>query len=493
MARIVRTILDQFDVTCDVVFPPLKQRAVSKLKKMLSPFRSMGRLLMEWMVIRSSDFQGAKRNLPATPIVLIDTFAIPGHVQSDRYYPGLYTLAGEQRNRIRFVPQFLEMSLGQLLTAVRQLRERPQKYLIKEDYISWLDIFWCFGHWYRLKKIHLENTVYQGIEVSTLIQDELASRIAYRCALRGLLNYRFSRALKQNGVAVDQSIDWFENHPLDRGWNAGFTTFFPEIKTIGYTGFFPAGQSYRPTTEEYQAGILPNTHMLIGEGYVADMKEFFPDCLVKLGPALRYTDLPTIRVAKDKVSSIGASSILVALPYYRSMCLAVLNTITELAQNNPDWKFVIKAHPAQPLETLGFYDPLHGKGLGKDQSKDMRKNRLDNIQVSEDSISTLLQDSIAMIAGAQASTIVEAAAVGVPTIIISDKTNSEEIAIPSVLSEQLYEVCGSVSGAQQAIDGILRQILVDRDNMVAMAKDFRAKCFYPVSTHSVEAMLFNRT
>ena len=41
----------------------------------------------------------------------------------------------------------------------------------------------------------------------------------------------------------NQLADWFENQVIDKGWNAGFNKFYPEVKSVGYSGQFPS-QNY---------------------------------------------------------------------------------------------------------------------------------------------------------------------------------------------------------------------------------------------------------
>ena len=468
LANEIRGLLKVFNIDAPVFGPSAPHEITNRIQRWISPFRSMARLLLEWCVIRTTALAGGNRQSIHHPIVLIDTFAIPGFVDNDRYFPHLYELSGEFKPRLRFAPQFLEMSLGQLRRAAQTLRKQTDKYLLKEDYIRPRDLLWCFGHWRRIKTLPLKNTRYLDIELKQLIVAEIRSRSAFRCALRGLVNYRFAKALSRAGVPIAKSIDWFENHPLDRGWNAGFNTFFPDINTVGYTGFFPAGQSYRPSAREYEAGILPKSHSIIGDGFRADMSEFFAGCAIEPGPALRYLRLPSIpkRVGQH-------TAILVAMPYYRSMCIEVMRTVVELAAGHEGWEFVVKTHPAQPLDAIGFNAAEFPS----------------NIKVSDKTIAALLQQSAIMVSGAQASTIIEAAAQAVPTVIISNTSVTDEVSIPSSLAVELYQVCYDPAEAEQAIQSAMHKVLEDRDKLIALAEQFRRQSFYPVNDQTIGGLL----
>ena len=35
-------------------------------------------------------------------------------------------------------------------------------------------------------------------------------------------------------------MNWFENQPMDKGWNLGFNSFYKESINLGYRGLVPA-------------------------------------------------------------------------------------------------------------------------------------------------------------------------------------------------------------------------------------------------------------
>ncbi len=453
------------DRTVRVTGPSAFKWLDGRARSLLSPLRSIWRLTREWRAARGA---ATRAPLPADAI-LVDTFAIPGYVERDRYYPGLLEQAGAARDRLRFVPQFFNMTPAQIRESAGQLG--ADRYLVKEAWLGWQDLAWCFGHLFRLHRALPARATFRGLELAGLVREDVHRRLGFRCAVRGLMNYRFARALHEAGARPSLVVDWFENHPMDRGWNAGFNRWFDSVPRAGYTGFYPAGMSYRPTEGERRAGILPPRFLLIGEGFCADMGEFLADCPWSPAPAFRYPEWSAARET-CKNDADGTDRILVAMPYYEAMCVAVLESVARIQALRPDWYFVIKAHPATPLARF----PEATTVLAG------------NAEESGDALSAWLPRCAAMITGAQASTILESAALGVPAVIIHVPGSTAEVSIPSVMPPALVQVCTDGDGATTALDAMLDPSQPASARM-AMARDFRERCFTAVNPDTVAAML----
>ena len=441
---------------------------IGKLRSLLSPFRSMLRIWVEWQVVRISKKKDHKRFLPADSLVLLDTFSIPGFVENDRYYPGLLEQSGGSARSIRFVPQFLQFSICEMKSAVAKLRKYPSRYIFKEDWLTTGDYVWCFLHLFRLRKVVPKEVVFRGLDITELVHADLKKRNAFRCSLRGLMNYRFARALNSAGVKPSKVIDWFENQPMDRGWNAGFNEFFPEVERVGYTGFFPAGQCYRPTIHEFKAGILPPKQLVIGDHLRVDMAEFFPHCCVQTGPAFRHAHFPELEVF-DRTENL----ILVAMPYFPSVCAQILDLILQMQDLHSDWKFVIKPHPATSL----------------DQQPLLKAVLAGHAELTENPIQYWLQKASLMLTGSQVSSILESAAYAVPAILLASRDYTAETSIPGKYPERLYCVCSDVAEFEAAAQKFLTNDQQNLNELVTLAMQFRLDYFSEVNSESISQFL----
>ena len=95
-----------------------------------------------------------------------------------------------------------------------------------------------------------------------------------------------------------------------------------------------------------------------------------------------------------------------------------------------------------------------------------------------------------MISGSQASTILEAAALGVPTVILQNVDYAAEVSIPSATPAALYYVCSTIDQAEQAIEACLGKTDArDIEGYLSLAGEFREACFSPVNASSIRQML----
>ena len=162
---------------------------------------------------------------------------------------------------------------------------------------------------------------------------------------------------------------------------------------------------------------------------------------------------------------------LVAMPYYPEMCQQVLAVVKLLQVLHPQWLFILKAHPATPLASFESTAAILAN----------------NAQESKSAIHELLVNCMLMISGAQASTIIEAVACGVPTLLVGD--DSSEIAIPDAIADTMYQICRDSDTADTMIAQLTTDNQRDSRKRIAAAQQFRNKCFTPVSTAAMTTML----
>ena len=463
-AEAVRAVTSRHGHTVVCELPSLARRLNQRFRALLSPWRSSLHLLMEWSIVRLS---GRRGNTGNEEIALIDTFAIPGYITEDRYYPGLLAFDEAGMPDFRFVPQFFNLSPAALWQAARALRRNPERYLIKEDWVRLRDLLWSMGHLFRLPVSTSFSARFGSIDLAPLILADLKKRRGNRCAMRGLLNYRFAASLARRGVRLSRIVDWFENHPMDRGWNAGFNRWYPGTPRSGYVGFFPAGQSYRPTQGEADAGLLPPTFNVLGEGFRRDLGEFLPNAHITVAPAFRY---PQFAGNDPEFRANRLQDVLIALPYYPRMCDQVI-TIVAAIQDRLELPILLKPHPAHPLDRIAGAENVIRNGA----------------KIAAGSLADALQDAAVMITGAQASTIIEAAAMAVPTVVVAGRGEVAEVAIPEALPKSLYGICYDASGAEALLSGFLQPDHQSR--RYEDAAQFRERCFTAVSEQNVRLML----
>ncbi|MCK5687579.1 hypothetical protein KAJ27_25820, partial [bacterium] len=325
-----------------------QNKNIRKIREAFAPFRTMVRCLGEWLTVRMSKGRsGTNACLPEGIITLIDTFVIPGNVEKERYYPGLWEqLSPTQKKRTWFVPTIHRFRLKALFSAATTLRQLKTNYLFKEDYLHLSDILSACLHYWRVRRLYVKDSVYEGVDYRPVLDEEFCSPNYFYGAVRALLNYRFVMRLRQAEVRVGRVIDWCENHAVDRGWNAGFNHYYPTATSIGYQGFHVPFQSLCITKYEYAAGVTPREIAVMGTGYVEERKKYCKELPIQVAPAFRYTGLwqTQKQCVRDRV--------VVALPIDKVTSGFLVNLIEGVAGHFPNVLFLIKAHPAMPLSVL---------------------------------------------------------------------------------------------------------------------------------------------
>lgn len=440
---------------------------VARIRARLSPLRSAARLIFDWAVVRL--VVPRPRLDEIGPMVLLDTFVLPSAVESDRYYPGLFEFLDESEQRtVRLVPQFHGFTPGAMITAVRRLRSRASTYLLKESSLGFFDIVWVVGHLWRVRRLRVGSVRFADIDVGSLVEEDLRDAKSRRCAMQGLVNYRFAKRLAALGARVRVAIDWFENHPMDRGWNAGFRRFFPGTILKGYQGFYPSFAAARPAPHERAAGVLPDEIVTIGESLSADVTEFDAVLRVSVGPALRYRYIADA----GPVDPAFARHVLVVLPYDRAVVARVLARLGALDERLADFQWVLKPHPANDLAAFG----------------QLRDRYLPRAGISTDALDRAVSDCALVVGGVVATSSLEVIAMGRPYVSIVEPGMAALHVAPMKLDADAL-VCVGPDDDLVRVIRTLADVSTTAGHASAIAARVRADFFHPVDRSGVEQLL----
>ena len=475
----IRTILvdtDEFgcslsSIKYEDVIPIIKTiRSTSHLQRcrqILSPFRVLLRCIAEWFAVRISQV-GKGNTSPSGTTILIDTFIIPGHIENERYYPGLWeAISSNLKRKTWFVPEFYGFSFRQLVIAASSVRIIDRNVLLKEDYIKFSDILYAYFHYWRIRQIELQISNYNGVEYQSVINAELRSSKYLFNAVRALLNYRFVMRLQQAGVEVDLALDWSENHALDRGWNAGFSEYYPTSKKIGYQGFHAPYQSLRITEYEYRAGITPAEIAVMGEGLVEDRRKYFKSLPVQIAPAFRYRSLWSDHIQEK----YEVDTILIALPIDLSTSIFILEMLNEVAERFSTLDMLVKPHPATPLSSLNV---------------DLEA---ENLSETNKSLASCLPSVKLSICGGITTAGLESMAYGCPVIYIAPLGKRSEIPLPGGIPQSMWRIVQEPSGLIDAINYFISFDEKAQQQARSIGNNIRASFFQPVTNEGINNLL----
>ena len=434
---IVEELLSNSNIkNCKVLSKYSFKEIIKKIiKKRFLIFYLLFRKCFQLLVVRII----SSNNIPNKPLVLIDTFLMPGYIDNDRWYGSLWdNLSKEQKLETFFVPTVVLTPLKNIFSLHRKAHLSSRNYIFKENYLTLKDIVFAFGHKKRIRKIKIQKISLLGYEFSNLIIEELSNHSDIDTVIDSILIYRFIGRFRQAGKKVRLAIDWFEGQGLDKAWNMGFNNYFPDTKTIGYRAseYFPFYLSTYPIQVEREAHVIPDIMALHGKGTVFTVKEFLPNLDTIVIPSLKCQYV--WEFSENKLSQ-SKYVVLITLPisirYTIFVIDRLLNVCNEISIKSDTIKYLIKPHPAQSLSKIKSNLPELPEYISLTEEKSFAK---------------LLYSTNILITEAS-STCLEAIACGIPVIMMENEEGLTYDPIPSRISEHLYRKVRSQDDLVQAL------------------------------------------
>ena len=472
--RVVEDYLAKQGVNARVTLArlPVKQR----LKEFVRPIYTIFGLPLKQILLffATKLTRSLRKSLPSEPLTLIDTFVMPGYVEKDRYYPGvLDALSEEEKQRVWFVPHLYGFRPWHYLSVLKRLRKAERNFISKDDFLKFGD-YWClWQHVFRVRKLQIKTSFFCGVDISPLVREELTSFRGVSSSYAPLLNYFFAKRLKEDSVKLSFVIDWFENQNIDRGWNAGFRRFFPDVKTMGYQGFI-ASTHYLciyPTKVEKDSRVIPHKVAVIGNGLVQSARRFCPELNVCIAPAFRFQHV----WQKRKYSPVANGyTILVALPIVVSEAVYILRLLVpEVNEMADDTHFWIKPHPTVSQSRIQM---AFGSGWPE------------QFEFVSGDFSDCVEKSNLLISSAS-SACMETLAKGIPVIIIGNSQGLTQNPIPETITENIWRLCYTTSEIAKAIQFYQNRSSEKIKKHEEVGRMIRKEYFEPVTREGVRVFL----
>ena len=472
---IVEELLSSSNVKNCKVYSKYSFKEIFKqiLKKHFLLFYLLFRKCFQLLVVRII----GSNNIPDKPLVLIDTFLMPGYIDNDRWYGSLWdNLSKEQKLETFFVPTLVLTPFKDIIFLYRRAQLSVRNYIFKENYLTLKDVIFAFGHTKRIKKIKIQKISLLGYEFSSLVEEELNNNSDINTVIESILTYRFIDRFNQAGLEVRLAIDWFEGQVLDKAWNMGFKNYFPKTKKIGYrpTESFPLYLSSYPIPIEREAHVIPDVMALQGKGTVFSVKEFLPNLDTIVIPSFKSQYV--WKFQENKLSQ-SKYMVLVTLPISINYSILIINRLINVCNAIPiksdTIKLLIKPHPAQSLKKIKNKLPELPKYISLTEEK---------------SFVTLLYSTNLLITEAS-STCLEAMACGIPVIMMENEEGLTYDPIPNRVSEKLYR---KVRTQDHLIQALKYFIKLTPENMKQQQIDFemvREDYFEPLTKEGINRFL----
>ena len=356
--------------------------------------------------------------------ILIDKYIFPGYEIKERYYNGLTENLDNNLTKIYFVPTSAMIKIKDLYKTYNILKNSDNNYLIKENFYSLKSIFYSLFHFFRKNNLNFNSQLINGIEFSKIIKEELDDNsIAFFAAVEGFLTIEFIKKIKSSNIKLYKIIDWYENQTIDKAWNFGFNTHYPDVKSLGYKGMAPSqmllSEIYTLNIER-QNNLLPKEIGVIGKGFKEESQKYNFITPIIVCPAFRFNYL-----WKYKKNIINKKKIILfALPISIDQSIQILSNLNYFNNKDHNYDIYIKPHPTSKI--------------------DIYINYLKNINFINYSIVKIpteqILPNITFVVGGMSSISLESICLGIKTILIENNSGINYFTIPKNINKKNYKI-----------------------------------------------------
>ncbi|MGK5090553.1 hypothetical protein WDW89_00905 [Deltaproteobacteria bacterium TL4] len=448
----------------------------SHIKELFRPiygsFFALNEYVQQFRQARKSG--SLKRPLSNHKLILIDTFVLPGFIEKNRYYTGLWEqLSPIEQEQVYFVPQLSGFSIKQYRSAYQQMRQSSMNFLLREDYLKMEDYGYALGHLWRIRQLKITGSNFRGLDFSALVKEDLYHTRDLASAISALLNYRFTYRLQQQGVRLHRVINWFENQAIDKGWNAGFQKYYPDVPRIGYQGFIVAPHylCMFPTRFEHDCKILPSILAVPGVGHIEEKKEFFPEVKIMRAPAFRFQGTWNPR------------------KHYPGTHFTMLSTLTMEDQDNQAvLRFIASALPLLDLSKLQIWIKPHPTQTSAYIRNLYGADWPEAFELVEGDFNDCVEKANLLL-GYISSTCVETLAKGIPVLILGNPNGLTHNPIPQSIPHEIWRLCDTPRSLAREIEFYRSRSQEDYKHYERLGQKIREAYFEPLTPEGIRTFL----
>ena len=394
-------------------------------------------------------------------INIIDTFVINSKTKEKNYYGKLRNYLKQNLTKTFFIPTIIENNFFKFCKISLSLSS-DKNFLFKEFYTNIDDVFFCILYIFRKRKFAKRFVTFQNYDLSGLINDEINHNDDLYTVFISIYNYRFAKKMSLNLVKINKIVNWFENQPIDKGWNFGFRKFYPNLKTIGYQGYIsqPEYMNTMPATYEKKFEVIPHQIITVGKSFINSQKEFCDNLNIISGPAFRFND--SFGLAKKAERNFKIVIFLEGASEEDDRKLVF--KFIEISKKFPKLTFYIKQHPSLILKNLKLPN---------------------NFVLLKHKFSFIAKRTLIAVAYGNTSVTLESLAYGCKLLIpidnFFDRLNLKRLNIPS----NLYRICSDQDDICNSINFFLKKNNNKNHNKVVI----RNKLFNKVTSKNVKVLI----
>lgn len=406
----------------------IKQRIYFEFNHWYRACITIVKLFLRWLAAKWTRFRYGKTILPTADCVLIDTFVqdycfSTDAIFQDRYFPFLHEFYKDNNIPVIVLPILHGFSLN-FLSIYKQLRKSETTFIVAEDYLNMLDYIAIFSYPFLKYFQHsVSSLLFRGADFSLLVQKE--ARSLHGSEIESLLIYRLLYRLKKTGINLKLAVNWDENQNIDKALNLSIRKAFTQTKIIGVKHILGDRNqpSIFPISTEIKFGANPDLIFTTSQSqcnFIQTYNNEIP-CIPVAG--LRYTHLFEERTKLEP--TFNPENILVLLPQSQNdsvnLLLMISRVITFLRESI---KIVIRVHPTcSQIEIRQKFSYDLWPACFEFSSQTLSKELLD----------------ASVVVSTNTGAMVEAAAQGIPVIVVGNLTILSHNILEDVKSDMIQE------------------------------------------------------
>tara|TARA_A100001015_G_scaffold221473_1_gene249242 strand:- start:4633 stop:6273 length:1641 start_codon:yes stop_codon:yes gene_type:complete len=393
-------------------------------------------------------------------VSLIMTYIINGYVLKSRYFPVLFEKI-KRKNNIFFVPNLIIFKFSDFIKNLILIRKK-KIYLLKEDFISFLDLFSIFKLNLNIKNIFKKKSISNKFLLSDLVIEEIINQKNNFSYLESYMNFIFLKNLKTKNINIKTSIVWFENQSFERTWSYTINKYHQNANNIGYMGIVPAKMYLsqdHTLPEDRKFKIIPKIILTIGNYFKNNIKKYDKQLVTKSVSALSFQHLYNTKIGNKK------KQILVALPILEKEAENILKICKKLMNEKvfSNYKLIIRPHPTSHIIDI----------KNKINLLNIKNSRLD---LNENFIHSLRKSKIFI--GGMSSTCLEAIIFNIPVVVYKSNHYINSSCIPNIVNHKLYLHSNDFKK-------IIQFSLKNKNKSIITLDKIRQNCFKAVSNNLI--------
>lgn len=462
--------------------PSATKGLLSLVKSLRYPIKYLPVLLFRKVSAFATRIICGKEDLTADEHVIVDTFLHDSSISKeglfkDRYFPHLHEYLAKSGEKVLVHP-VIHGYLHNYFSLFRRMRLSDTKFIIAEDYMCISDYIYTLTFIFKLLRMKIETPSFRGFDVSDLLEEDHREQ-SFFPVMEAAFIYRLFLRLGKAGLRINYVIEWYENQVIDKALVAGVRRALPETKLIGAQIFIHAPNflNFFPCSSEVKAGMSPDLLLETSERQCDVAQSFTRSIPCKPAAALRYSHLYSETPVTDEASGAEEKIVMALLPFNLTEAVELLEVLSETS--------------AKVAQGVSFSIKCHPDYSGRDLIKAFGESRWPaGFEIFNGDLGGGLE-SASIVVSSNSSSMVEAAAKGVPVIFIGRQSALNQNLLAGLDIDGLSE-CFDAKELAREIDRYLALTPSMLREMRSEGKELRDILFKPVSEHTMKTFLLSK-